>query len=366
MKKTLLLLLLLTTALIVVAESTLPIKGTIVRPNDANIQYIGRISFRNPLRPRFNWPGTEIRANFTGTSLKMIARPRSGYFVCRIDGAEPFKVGFNAEKDSVVSLATALADTVHSVQIVYAIEGMCSRRHAEFRGFVLDESRQLVPAPPLPDRRIEFIGNSITCGYGIESTGRKDRYQDETENHYLTYAAQTSRRLNAVHTAIARSGIGVYRNYNGPRTGNKDVMEAEYGNTLFGDPTERWDFSRWTPQVVCVGLGTNDFSTHNYDANLYEVAYRKLLHTIRRHYPEATIVMLCGPMLHESEEALQWTVLVRLMDAFHRRGDKKIVPFCFSRQTGELGYGADSHPSYRQHVRMADELTPFLQKLMGW
>ncbi|GAB6983356.1 SGNH/GDSL hydrolase family protein [Prevotella dentasini] len=364
--KKILFILFLTASAAAFGSTTLPVGGLVVSPADSNIQYIGRLSFRNPQRPMFNWPGVEIRSRFTGTSLKMIAKPKSGYFVCRIDHAEPFKVAFNSERDSVVSLATALRDTVHSVRIVYAIEGMSSKRHAEFHGFVLDDGHSLVAPEPLPDRRIEFIGNSITCGYGIESTRGTDKYEDETENHDLTYAAQTSRRLNAVHTAVARSGIGVYRNYNGPKTGNKDVMATEYGNTVFGDSTEHWDFSRWTPQVVCINLGTNDFSTHNYDADLYKAAYRKFLQTVRSHYPSAKIVMLCGPMLHEKEEALQWTVLVALMSEFAKQGDNDIHPFSFSRQTGELGYGASYHPSYRQHTRMADELTPFLQKLMGW
>jgi len=35
-------------------------------------------------------------------------------------------------------------------------------------------------------------------------------------------------------------------------------------------------------------------------------------------------------------------------------------------QTGELGYGASWHPSLLQQQRMADELTPFLRKLMSW
>lgn len=43
--------------------------------------------------------------------------------MAQIDEAEPFKVGFMAEKDSVVTLATALPKGTHSIRLMYVIEG---------------------------------------------------------------------------------------------------------------------------------------------------------------------------------------------------------------------------------------------------
>lgn len=114
---------------------------------------------------------------------------------------------------------------------MYVIEGLF--RKPEFRGFVLDKGCQLIEAPALPERKIEFIGNSITCGYGVESINMSDPFEDETENHWLTYANIVSDSLKAQHTSISRSGIGVYRNYNGPKTGDADNMPWQYEYTLF-------------------------------------------------------------------------------------------------------------------------------------
>ena len=356
------------TALTVLAgaaqSTTLPLEGSFVSPADKNIQYVGRVNFSNPERPAFNFPGTEIRAAFEGTSLRMVARPKIGYFMAQIDGCKPYKVAFNAERDSVVTLATALGAGRHTVSLMYCIEGLF--RHPEFWGFVLDDGCRLLAPEPLESRRIEFIGNSITCGYGVESINAPDPFEDETENHYLTYASITSRRLHALHTSISRSGIGIYRNYNGPREGNADPMPKEYGYTLFNDHSQAWDFSRYTPDVICINLGTNDFSTNNYDASRYEEAYRRFLHQLRQHYPTQPIVLLAGPMLDEKEHSLQTKILDRVAKDFQKAGDRAIHRFNFSRQTGELGYGASWHPSARQHQRMADELTPFLQELLHW
>lgn len=351
-------------ATFVSASSTLSLEGSIINPQDPNIQYVGRFLIDNPSGPMFNWPGSEIRACFQGTSLKMIAKPKSGYFMCRIDDAAPFKVSFNAEKDSVVNLATALPNGAHSVELMYIIEGLS--RHAEFRGFVLDKGCQLVAPRPLQKRKIEFIGNSITCAYGIESTNKTDPFEDETENHYMSYASIVSRNLDAQHFSISRSGIGVYRNYDGPKAGSQWAMPSQYENTIFEDSTWKWDFSRWTPDLVFINLGTNDFSTNNYDAVLYKKAYHKFIQQVRSHYPQAKIVLASGPMLNDKESNIQKQILDKLQKECQKSGDKRIYRFDFSHQTGELGYGASWHPSKRQQERMAAELTPFLQTIMHW
>ena len=101
----------------------------------------------------------------------------------------------------------------------------------EFWGFVLDEGKKLVDAPAFSDRKIEFIGNSITCGYGNEGLKKEEHFDYATENHYYSYASITARNLDAQHWVVARSGIGAYRNYNGPRTGNPEsnmLVQYEY------------------------------------------------------------------------------------------------------------------------------------------
>lgn len=212
-------------------SKTLPLQEEFISPSHRYIQYIGRISHKTPDAIRFNYPGVQIRASFRSTSLKMYAKPMSGFFMVKIDNAAPFKISFNSPSDSIVTLATALNDTVHTVTIMNVIESF--HRQPEFKGFLLDKGKNLVSPPNLPQRKIEFIGNSITCGYGIESVEASDPFTEETENHYYTYAAITARNLHAQHFAIARSGIGIYRNYNGPREGSPDCMPAMYNQTLF-------------------------------------------------------------------------------------------------------------------------------------
>lgn len=345
------------------AQSMQP-RGTRVAATDKNIQYIGRVSMKNPESPMFTFPGVQIRSGFTGTSLRMIAKPQSGYFMAQIDDAEAFKVSFCADQDSVVTLATALPRGEHQVKLMYVTEGY--DRRAEFRGFILDNGCKLVPAPALPERKIEFIGNSITCGYGVESINRDDPFLDATCNHYYTYATRTAQALNAQHVTVARSGIGVYRNFNGPKTGDKINMNTEYSHTLLYDATEQWDFSRYTPQVVCVNLGTNDTSTTGADLKMLKKGYVDLLRQIRTAYPEAKIVFLCGPMVNGDQLKAVATTLDAVVAEANKAGDNEVYRFNFAPQTGDLGYGASWHPSYYQQEKMAGELVPYLRALMNW
>ena len=86
MKKYILTMLLALASMSISAIVTVPVKGTIVSAADPHIQYAGRISFTNPERPAFNYPGIQIMAVFEGTSLRMIAKPKSGYFMAQETG----------------------------------------------------------------------------------------------------------------------------------------------------------------------------------------------------------------------------------------------------------------------------------------
>ena len=107
-------------------------------------------------------------------------------------------------------------------------------------------------------------------------------------------------------TGIAAIAVG------GQKAGTPDLnMPVQYEYTgyawkpqLRSEPTflsEKWDFSRYQPDVVCINLGTNDLSTNNYDVKLLKQGYQTLLKMVRQHNPQAKIVFLCGSMLLDKE-----------------------------------------------------------------
>ncbi len=319
-----------------------------------SILYMGRTVTTPEGNVAFNYPGVTAMLNFEGKSLELLTSPGSGSWVAEIDTLAPIRREIG-EGDSTLLVADYLSDGPHTARITYCIEGY--EKHPQIRGFRLAPGAKILPAPERPALKIEFIGNSITCGYGAEADSATVHFSYDTENHCLTYAHLTGRALEADVNVVARSGIGMYRNYNGPREGNdKETMPLEYDNAMLYDHNTPWDFSRFTPDIVCINLGTNDTSTQNYDISLYEKAYGSFLDRLRSHYPEAKIVLLTGPMLGGRE-------LTDVKDALDRLASDRaeVYRFDMTPEDGSLGYGADYHPSAARHRVMAEELTAFLR-----
>ena len=342
----------------VVAEA-----ATHISPSDKGIVYAGRVNFTNPESPLMVYPGTSIKACFTGSEIAMQAKPGSGYFMVTVDNEPAHKIFFS-KNDSVITLATGLRGERHSVDVMLVYEGYNDR--PEFRGFLLADGARLLAAPRQPERRLEFIGNSITCGYGSEAANGDIHFADSISNHYYTYARITSSALNARHHVVARSGIGMYRNYAGKPDGDEDIMPKWYDYTSLYDDSQRWNHADYRADVICIALGTNDFSTPGYKTELYRANYEAFVKKLRKLQPKAKIVMITGPMLTGEASKVHVAAVDGAWKNLTAAGVKDIYRFDFTTQTGSLGYGADYHPSKAQHVKMANELIPFIRKITGW
>ena len=349
--------------LFVVAAAMLHAQKTnFVPASDSRLAYVGRMSLKGQCAS-WTYPGLQIHAAFTGTSLRMKTSPACGFFMVEIDDREPFKIEAS-ETDSVLLVADGLGAGEHRVALTYAIEGLL--KHPKFYGFLLDDEATLCQRPQLPERKMEFIGNSITCAYGIEGDGSEKKFSYSQQNVYYAYESLVARALNAQCQIVARSGIGIYRNNNGNVRGDKNVLPALYPYTQFGMGGERWDFSRYQPDVVCVNLGTNDTTHPSYETSLLTTAFKQFLVTLRGHYPHAKIVLLTGTMLKGQRlEDVKRAQQAAIDDAV-RRGDDEVYRFDFTPADGTYGYGTHKHPSKRQHAHMAEELIPFIRKITGW
>ncbi|MHC5056840.1 MAG: hypothetical protein ACYTKD_19315 [Planctomycetota bacterium] len=126
--------------------------GTVPADHE-HFQYTGRIDFSNKRAPKISWPGTYIKARFTGTSLKVILADEKGKnsFNVFIDGdyESPHVIRCTQGK-STCDVAKGLAPGEHSVMIFKRTEG--GDGVTVFGGLVLDSGAKLLPppAPPAP------------------------------------------------------------------------------------------------------------------------------------------------------------------------------------------------------------------------
>jgi len=334
---------------------------TIAADNPA-IRYSGRTEGMGTAKVTFGYSGDRVRLRFQGSSsvgAKLDDDSGNNYAMVWIDGQPGRKFRLNA-RDGFYPLADGLGNGEHTIEVVRVTE--CNFGLTHFRGFILGKGAKALEWRSAHDRKIEFIGDSITCGYGVEVDDPKLRFTPATENFCLGYSALTARRLDADYLVVARSGIGMVRNYDGPRDGSEDTMPQIYPHTFYLQPTPDWDWHRFTPDVVCVNLGTNDFSTTGVNVEKFVAAYAKFLAMLLERYPDAQIVVLQGPMANG--EGLKSA----LKDAIKRQSQpasKRVHYFALTPQ-GASGYGADYHPSRAQSRISADELTAFLSGLMNW
>lgn len=325
---------------------------------------------------RFGWPGSAIWLRFNGIGAKIVLDEQSlendeygqvahNVYDVAVDGqlGAPLKA---LEGAHAYTLASGLAPGEHRIVVRKRTESYVG--NGELVRFELDAGSTLLPMVG-PVRRLEFVGDSITAGFGVDGTDPNCLFSSDTENYSHTYAALTAYALGADQVAIAATGAGVYRNWGGTTT---NTIGDLYQRTLATDWTTRWNFSRYLPDAVIFNLGTGDFSSGDPGRDAFLGAYRTLLSRARQSYPKALFVVAVGPMLSDlwpvGANALTQarSYVTQLVAGLNAAGDSNVKLIEFPNQDGAMSFGCKSHPSAVTQRAMADQLTAFLRQELRW
>ncbi|HEX8460353.1 MAG TPA: GDSL-type esterase/lipase family protein [Segetibacter sp.] len=221
------------------------------------------------------------------------------------------------------------------------------------------------PSAPL----IEFIGNSITCGAAADPSEvacGKGEYHDQ-HNAYAAYGPGVARTLKTNFILSSVSGIGVYRNWNS----NGPTMPQVYEKMDFQDNnTVQWNFAKYTPAIVSIALGTNDFSRGDgvkkrlpFDSAAFVTTYVKFIQLVKTKYPKAQIALLSSPMSGGNDRVLLQNCLTAVKATVDKlfSSDKQVAVFFFKPMQA---HGCGGHPNVADHAILAAELTPFFKNLL--
>lgn len=223
------------------------------------------------------------------------------------------------------------------------------------------------------DLYIEFIGDSITCGYGIDDPVAENHFFTKTEDVTKAYAYKTAQALCADYSMVSFSGYGIISGYT--TTDEKLTTQlvpplyTKLGyswspNKLFCPSAVEWDFSKRQPDIIVVNLGTNDDSyTQNESERQeeYATAYAQFLKIIRSNNPNATILCTLGIMGDRLFDSLA-SAVSRYRE---ETGDANIHTMKFDVQSETDGYSADFHPSVTTHDKAARKLTSEIVRLQN-
>lgn len=230
-------------------------------------------------------------------------------------------------------------------------------------------SNQPVPICPEPEKAlsIEFIGDSITCAYGVEGLSSYESFKTTTENFMKSYAYLTAQKLDADYSAVSYSGHGIISGYTSSGEINTDSLIPDcYGLTgKLSDYAENWNFETRSHDVVVINLGTNDSSYVTKDpetrAQEFINGYMDFLKTVREKNPEAYIICTLGTMGDELYEYVAEAVEQYRTDT----GDQRIMSYHSTVQNQADGIGSDWHPSAVTQQKSAYVLADKICQALG-
>ena len=238
------------------------------------------------------------------------------------------------------------------------------------REFKLADTDTISPTPDKP-LKIEFIGDSITCGYGVDDEDPEHHFSTETEDETASFAYLTAQNLNADYSMVCYSGYGIISGYT--ESDEKlltQLVPDKYEDTGYSRgkvdgiaiTLQKWDFHRFQPDFVVINLGTNDDS---YCKDItarqeeYAACYAQFLQQVRSHNQEAYILCVYGIMTDRLYPYVQKAVEIYQKQT----GDERIRALHIEPHTEEAGYAADWHPSKLTHTRAAGEVAAQIRSL---
>jgi len=337
--------------------------------NVEHIQYIGRVNKVNPSLYTFDWPGVQIITDIEGSNeLSVIFQDTPSteaywgdtiYYEVFVDNVSAFVVNSTGTSKKIYAYPRQLTTSKHAVKIVRRVEPAFGT--SGFVGLVLSSGTKL-SLTTRPQKRIEIIGDSITCGWG--NTGSAPcQNQPYSEDNLKAYGSLTASILGAEYFIEAWSGQGMVRYYGCPNTTCSGSFPDLYPQTLGSSKQPPWNFS-WVPQVVVINLGTNDYgiSTPHPPTDVFVQGYLKFVTSqiIPNYGKNVTVFVVCdyiGVQCSNPQAAyneLKSNGINAYFASFQH------IPF------DNQDIGCDDHPGVPLHQKYADYLAPIIKRTMGW
>lgn len=304
------------------------------------------------------WPGVYFETAFDGSEavFELVHPPLALHVL--VDGE---RIDTLRQATPGRYRVTGLAPGRHQLRLETASESQSSVH--VFGGFLLPEGSK--PAPmPLRARRIGFIGDSHTVGYGSISTHRECSSEevDATTDTSAAFGPQVAKHYGADYRIDAISGRGVVRNYDGH---DGDTLPVAWPYLLLSHEHPDNDAS-WQPQLVVIALGTNDFSTALHEGEPwadraalradYVRTYAGFVRQLRARWPQAHFVLWATGFFEGEirEHARQ------VIETLQQEGEHRIS---FLPVDGLDMQACHWHPSAADHVRLRDALVAHIDAL---
>ncbi len=321
-----------------------------------------------------DWPasGIEFAADCKGDVILEMTATKSTYLTVYIDGVRVDDINYNYDTNKRegntfyldagthrIKVASELEEGLHTIRVLKQnMDGNTAVDALVING-------ELREKPADNSLLIEFVGDSITCGYadlGINKTD--DVVGAETTEGTSTYAYLTAQALGADHSMVAVSGIGIYKGF-------LDFnMTGIYSYLCYRRNQSAEDFlPTRQADVVVVNLGTNDESRIGSNVAEFKAHVEDLIARIRNAHGEDTPIVFCYNSMKRGKIAPDYIQAV--IDA-KGGADAKLYSLVMTTDISTISpdththNGAPgNHPNAEQHQKQAETLTEFLKNLLN-
>lgn len=318
-------------------------------------------------RVRLGFPGVTLHLRYRGAALALQLEAGSAkvYFDVYVDRLPPVTLHARPGTGTYPLLADGTADGEHTIAILRRSEswqGTC-----EIVGFAPGAGGTLLPPPPAKARRLMFIGDSVTsgeyCDYRADDPLGDGRADSHNANAAHSYGAILAQRLGAEFHLVSYGGRGLIRDWQGIRATRNAPQFYELA--LPDDPAAPWNPSRYVPDAIGVGLGTNDFNQGVPDQNEFVNAYVEFLRKLRRDAPRAWIFLLESPILDDPAGGMPKHAVhaAYLREIVEKLGDPRITAVPVRHYPGVPDNG---HPLAAENAEVASSLEPLFRHALGW
>lgn len=265
------------------------------------------------------------------------------YYTVYIDGIRQEERFHVESQEDVLTIANFEEGGVHTIRILKQTEAQNSLsilKSLEFKGYFEE-------APEEKDLLIEFIGDSITCGFGnLCKKGASDSGNAFNQDATQTYAYLTAETLDADHSLVCYSGIGVAKGW------TNFLMEEFFEAESYCRDTKSVCERNFTPDIVVINLGTNDFEKGAAESEFMTKA-QDLISLVRQTYGNDVKIVWVYNMMGYSMQNYTTEVVNAL------GGEENGIYIC---RLPREHMGGGSHPSVAGHIAAAEVLAQFIQE----
>ena len=339
--------------------------------------YTGRIDFEDKKEPLMIYAGSMVETKFTGKSIGIYVKNQSMFTYTAIgvlvDNVQYRLELTDSDEEQFFKVPAELGEGEHTLVV---FKRQAAAHYFRFCGIETDDD-SIVTAPEKNYTiNIEVFGDSVSAGEVTEAfnyEGCADPAEHKGsgvyDNSWFSYPLILGRRLGARVFDNAQGGIALLDRtgfFCGPDRENMRGVESTYDKLSYVPYSRqgitKWDFSRFTPDLIIFAIGQNDHNPCEEETKSEEFVekwkgkYKEILGNLKKHYgAQVKVIMILTVLMHDP----RWDTY---LDEIEKElGDETVRHYRFKR----CGTATPGHPRLTEQVEMAEELNTYIRDWFG-